>query len=79
MLIIKHHMTRQSKITTIFVVLMFFFIHHSNVSAQTSELILDLNFNNDTSPNIVDSSTYGNNGTLSGATPSTDCIKGSCY
>jgi len=44
-----------------------------------SNIVLDMNFDNDSAPTVVDSSTFGNNGTLHGATATTSCIGGGCY
>jgi len=51
----------------------------AQVSGAGSGLVLDYNFDNDTT-SVIDSSGSGNNGTINGATlTSTDCISGKCY
>ena len=45
-----------------------------------NNLVLDMNFDNDSPPTVVDNSTSVNNGTLNGATATTTgCFSGTCY
>ena len=62
-------------------VAIFFFVQGQSALAQTSSnLVLDMPFDNDTSTTVLDNSTYNNNGTLHGVIlTSTDCFSGSCY
>ena len=44
-----------------------------------SNLVLDMPFDSDSPPSVADNSSYGNNGTINGATATTSCFNGSCY